>query len=107
MPIDQQIGGDLIAYVLRHMACETCHKAYAPGSVQVVLHKDGQWGLSATCPVCHAVRTIQAFDRPPYTCLRPDEAVIPARITEDTVTEWVSFLAAFTGDMYDLLAPSE
>lgn len=107
MPTQQQTIDELIAYVTRYMVCEGCHTAYAPDSVQVVLHRDAQWGLIATCPACRAERAVTAFDQPPYMRLRPDDTVIPARITKQTVAEWASFLSEFTGDIYDLLAPSE
>lgn len=110
MPIDNHdtdrasIQDSLIAFVARHMTCEDCDETYSPGDVQVVLHEGDQWTLTATCPACHAERTVTAYDRAPYQELRPREPVIPGPITQDGVDEWAAYLATFGGDMYDLLA---
>lgn len=99
-----ELTGDLVAYVTRHMSCETCDESYPADHVQVVLCDDGQISLLASCPDCHEQRLITAFERPPYFNLHPSELVIPAPITTDTVDVWARFLADFTGDLADLLA---
>jgi hypothetical protein len=105
--ISEQAGDkEVIAYVVRHMTCETCRTPYQPDNVQVVLRESGQWALVATCPSCRAERVVRAYDRPPYAHLLKDVLpVVPSKITEDDVDQWAAFLETFTGDMYDLIAP--
>jgi len=99
-------AGDLIAYVLRVMACDGCGCEYSAEDVQVVYHRDAQWELTATCPRCRATRVVTAYDRPPYHQLRNGADVVPSRVTRDEVTAWTAYLAEFTGDVFDLLAQS-
>ncbi len=97
-------GDDLIAYVLRAMACDGCGGEYSAEDVKVAIHRDAQWELTATCPACRAARVVTAYDRPPYFQLRSGPDVVPSEVTRDEVAAWMSYLAEFTGDMFDLLA---
>jgi len=104
---NQQEGSrDVIAFVVRHMACDACGEAYAEDNVCVVLHTDEQLVLEACCEACHAQQVITAYDRPPYEQLHREEPVVPVIVTQDDVEGWSAFLAGFTGDVYDLLAQS-
>ena len=94
----------MIAYVVRHVACDACGVAYAEDNVSVVLHNDQQLVLEACCVACQAQQIITAYDRPPYEQLRHAEPVVPAIVTQDDVEGWSAYLAGFTGDVYDLLA---
>jgi len=105
MPINHDDPGltrhdsELIAYVIRHLACEDCGQSYSLDDVRVVLHADFQWDLVATCPVCAAERVVTAYDHPPYEQLRG--RAVP--LTREDVREWRAFLAVFRGDLRELL----
>jgi hypothetical protein len=105
--ISEQAGDkEVIAYVVRHMTCEVCCTPYQAENVQVALREGGQRALVATCPSCHAERVVRAYDHPPYVHLLKDiSLVVPSKITQDDVDQWAAFLANFTGDMIDLIAP--
>src|SRR3990172_4572490 len=103
MPSDEPGASDVIGYVTRYVTCEGCSGSYQAEHVRVMLHHDGQWVLFAACPACQTEQHVTAYDQPPYAHLRlPD--VVPAEITRETVSGWAHFLAAFEGDVYDLLA---
>ena len=93
--------GDLIAFVARHMACHACGRAYAPDDVWVLRHDDFEWVLRAECPVCRQGRSVNAYERPPYEVLAPARPATP--VGADEVAAWQAYLAAFDGDMNDLL----
>jgi hypothetical protein len=96
-------GDDLKAYVQRVMVCDCCGAPYTTDDVQVVLHRDSQWELTATCSACSAERAVTAYDEPPYSQLRSGPPVVPSEVTQDEVAAWASYLAEFDGDIFDLL----
>jgi hypothetical protein len=103
MPSNEPGATDVIAYVTRYVTCDACGGSYEAEHVRVMLHHDGQWVLLAACPVCQSEQRVTGYDQPPYLHFRvPD--VVPAEITRETVSGWAAFLAAFEGDIYDLLA---
>lgn len=106
MEIQQEGSRDVIAFVVRHVACTACGEAYAEDNVSVVLHNDQQLVLEARCEACQAQQVVTAYDRPPYKQLHRAEPVVPAVVTQDDVDGWSTFLDDFAGDVYDLLAHS-
>jgi hypothetical protein len=106
MTTEHDPASDLIAYVVRYMACPGCDSAYVPDGIAVVFHADNQWALNARCPVCGMDKAITAYDQPPYHRLRERERLVPGLITSTFCDEWVCYLESFTGDMYSLLAQS-
>jgi hypothetical protein len=92
---------ELIAYIARHMLCDSCGSSYGLDDVQVLSHHEFQWSLGATCPVCALRRRVTAYDQPPYERLVQRQSYAP--VDHSDVAEWAAYLADFDGDMADLL----
>ncbi|HML22909.1 MAG TPA: hypothetical protein PKD09_14755 [Aggregatilinea sp.] len=104
MPAFDQGTGDLIAFIVRRMACDHCGESYHDHDVKVTQDDGIQRTLTATCPVCGQAQQITAYDQPPYYQLHPAVRVNVTPITEAEVAAWRRFLTSFHGDMWDLLA---
>jgi hypothetical protein len=106
MTIEHDPASDLIAYVIRYLACPDCRSTYLPDGVAVMFHAENRWALSARCPVCDMEHVVMAYDEPPYHRLREREPLVPGLITSGFADEWTQYLESFSGDMYSLLAQS-
>lgn len=107
MSIEYSGTGELVAYVLRHMTCPYCGASYESDNVRVAQRHEVEWTLAATCVFCHAEHTIAAYDSPPYAQLQAASPTPPSVVTKEVVDGWATFLAAFSGDVYDLFANLE
>lgn len=95
-------SGDVIAFVVRHMACQACGASYTADKICVALDDGVQQILIATCPSCGTAQQITAYDEPPYHLLYPADPVIVSGITPEEVSAWRAFLDVFEGDIEDL-----
>ena len=86
----------LIRHLIEHVRCAECDSAYRAEDVYVIGREDDAWTLVAFCPVCGTESVVLAYlDEIDTTDAAPPD--------EEEVAAWRRFLAAFDGDLHDLL----
>lgn len=97
----------LIQRLLEAVSCAECGSPYTAQDVYIVAQDGEAWAVVAFCPACGAESVILAYVDEVDA---QDVTVIPAETPQDRpptlaeVAAWRRFLAAFDGDLRDLLA---
>jgi hypothetical protein len=96
------------------MSCDVCGNTYRLEDVEIIEADGDTWAIVVLCAHCGTEGLVLAIANPldenevesdPFFMNQWDSGLAP--LTERDVAEWRSFLAAFDGDLFDLLRASD
>ncbi|MBN1965865.1 MAG: hypothetical protein JW910_14530 [Anaerolineae bacterium] len=98
MPVNPELDHELlIQRLIQSVSCTACDGLYGPDDVYVLADDVDTWTLLAVCPLCGTESMVLAYLDDAHVV----SEVMPPDLAE--VAAWRCFLAAFDGDLRDLL----
>lgn len=97
MNLDPDLDDEaVIQHLIESVRCSECGGAYEAEDVYILSQENDTWALVAYCPTCGLESVVMAYVDATYSAdMDPPD--------EDEVAAWGRFLAAFEGDLRDLL----